>query len=52
MNLRNNGQQFLDLVEHVERFSRGDHPNPSTGFDDSNNLPETLNAFPLDGETL
>ena len=52
MNLRNNGQQFLDLVEHVERFSRGDHPDPSTGFDDSNNLPETLNAFPLDGETL
>ena len=52
MNLRNNGQQFLDLVEHVERFSRGDHHNPSTGFDDSNDLPETLNAFPLDGETL
>ena len=52
LNLRNNGQEFLDLVEHVERFSRGDHHHASTTFDDSNDLPETLNAFPLDGETL
>jgi len=34
MSLRSNGQQFLDLVEHVESFSRGDRqpaadaPNP------------------------
>ena len=26
MSLRKNGQQFLDLVDHVERFSRGDRP--------------------------
>jgi NitT/TauT family transport system ATP-binding protein len=26
MSLRRNGQEFLDLVDHVERFSRGDRP--------------------------
>jgi NitT/TauT family transport system ATP-binding protein len=25
MSLRSNGQEFLDLVDYVERFSRGDH---------------------------
>ena len=30
MSLRSNGQEFLDLVDHVEQFSRGDrHPQPS-----------------------
>jgi NitT/TauT family transport system ATP-binding protein len=41
MSLRNNGQQFLDLVEHVESVSRGDRrpAEPST-------------AFPIEGDTL
>jgi NitT/TauT family transport system ATP-binding protein len=39
MSLRNNGQQFLDLVEKIESFSRGD-------------CHETPNAFPINGETL
>jgi len=41
MSLRNNGQQFLDLVEHVESVSRGDrrHAEPPI-------------AFPTGGDTL
>jgi NitT/TauT family transport system ATP-binding protein len=34
MNLKNNGQEFLDLLDYVERFSRGDHHDltfPSAG---------------------
>jgi NitT/TauT family transport system ATP-binding protein len=52
MSLRNNGQQFLDLVEHVERFSRGDHHAPSADLDAANGPYESPNAFPSNGETL
>jgi NitT/TauT family transport system ATP-binding protein len=41
MSLRNNGQQFLDLVEHVESVSRGDR-RPA----------ESSTAFPIEGDTL
>jgi NitT/TauT family transport system ATP-binding protein len=41
MSLHKNGQQFLDLVEHVESFSRGAHHADL----------EAPNAFPTDGET-
>jgi len=41
MNLRNNGQEFLDLVDYVERFSRGDH----------HTTPSQV-AFPADGEDM
>ena len=30
MSLRNHGQQFLDLVDHVESFSRGDQKTSSS----------------------
>jgi NitT/TauT family transport system ATP-binding protein len=44
MSLSKYGQQFLDLVEHVESFSRGArHGDPETS--------EPTNAFPNDGET-
>jgi len=50
MNLRRNGQEFLDLVEHIESFSRGE------GLPSSEQaaleLSESPNAFPNDGETL
>lgn len=39
MSLRSNGQEFLDLVDYVERFSRGDH---HTTFSSA--------ASPTDGE--
>jgi NitT/TauT family transport system ATP-binding protein len=42
MSLHKNGQQFLDLVEHVESFSRGAHTAD----------PEVPNVFATDGETL
>jgi NitT/TauT family transport system ATP-binding protein len=41
MSLHKNGQQFLDLVEHVESFSRGAH----------RASPEESNAFQNDGES-
>lgn len=41
MSLQKNGQQFLDLVEHVESFSRGAH----------HASPEDPNAFLSNGET-
>jgi NitT/TauT family transport system ATP-binding protein len=41
MSLQKNGQQFLDLVEHVESFSRGAHHAGS----------QEPNALPNDGET-
>ena len=55
MSLSRNGKEFLDLVEHLESFSRGDHSGASlseaSAFDS-----ETPNAFapafPVDGETL
>jgi NitT/TauT family transport system ATP-binding protein len=55
MSLSRDGKRFLDLVEHIERFSRGDHQKPSFSGDDfANSLPdsEESNAFPIDGETL
>lgn len=46
MSLRNNGQEFLDLVDHIERFSRGDRP-------DHEALYEAVAATPsLAGEPL
>jgi hypothetical protein len=30
MSLSNNGQEFLDLVDHVERFFHGDHRTKSS----------------------
>jgi NitT/TauT family transport system ATP-binding protein len=51
MSLARDGKGFLDLVEHVESFSRGECHKPSLSADefvDSN----VLNAFPMDGETL
>jgi NitT/TauT family transport system ATP-binding protein len=41
MSLRSNGQEFLDLVDYVERFSRGDH---HTTFSSA--------ASPTDGEDI
>jgi NitT/TauT family transport system ATP-binding protein len=49
------GKRFLDLVEHIESFSRGDHHNTTSSVDDfadSLPVPATPNAFPLHGETL
>jgi NitT/TauT family transport system ATP-binding protein len=39
MSLRSNGQEFLDLVDYVERFSRGDH-----------HMTSSPAALPSDGE--
>jgi len=33
MSLRSNGQEFLDLVDYVERFSRGDHSTTTSPAD-------------------
>jgi NitT/TauT family transport system ATP-binding protein len=55
MSLSRDGKQFLDLVEHIESFSRGDHHKASLagdGFVDSLLDSETSNAFPINGETL
>ena len=49
------GKQFLDLVEHIESFSRGDHHKTTFSGDDSAGPlldPATPNAFPVHGETL
>lgn len=56
MSLSGHGQQFLDLVEHIESFSRGDHRKasvigPSGDFAETF-VPTKQNAFPLPGETL
>jgi NitT/TauT family transport system ATP-binding protein len=47
MSLSKHGQHFLDLVEHVESFSRGAHH----GATEDTETPEAPNAFPNDGET-
>jgi NitT/TauT family transport system ATP-binding protein len=57
MSLHKNGQQFLDLVEYVESFSRGDHPSKLSSFDtykhpDVSKDLDAPNAFSIDGETL
>jgi NitT/TauT family transport system ATP-binding protein len=55
MSLSRDGKQFLDLVEHIESFSRGAHHRPSFSGDDSADLlvdSDESNAFPVDGETL
>ena len=31
MSLRTHGQQFLDLIDHIEHFSRGDRASDSEG---------------------
>jgi NitT/TauT family transport system ATP-binding protein len=49
MSLRTHGQEFLDLVEHIESFSRGDHAWPATG-DIALETSEII--FPQHGETL
>jgi NitT/TauT family transport system ATP-binding protein len=50
MSLRQNGQQFLDLVEHIENFSRGAHHRSSDIGDRGGSSPATQAL--LDGETL
>jgi NitT/TauT family transport system ATP-binding protein len=55
MSLHRNGKEFLDLVEHIESFSRGDHRKASSTDESTDASPfelETSNAFPNDGETL
>jgi NitT/TauT family transport system ATP-binding protein len=55
MSLSRDGKQFLDLVEHIESFSRGGHHKASFSGDDfTDSLLDsaTSNAFPIDGETL
>jgi NitT/TauT family transport system ATP-binding protein len=55
MSLHRNGKEFLDLVEHIESFSRGDHQKASSDGDDRDGSAfeaETTTVFPLDGETL
>jgi NitT/TauT family transport system ATP-binding protein len=49
MSLRNNGQQFLDLVEHIEAVSRGDQGCLPAGFETSSSNEPT---FVQDGDTL
>jgi len=46
MSLRHHGQEFLDLVDHVERFSRGDH---AIAAEDTPIAPA---AYSTDGETI
>jgi len=45
MSLRGNGQEFLDLVDHIEHFSRGDK-SPDTDPE----LEANPSAFPTDGD--
>ncbi|WP_263378038.1 ABC transporter ATP-binding protein [Granulicella paludicola] len=55
MSLHRNGKEFLDLVEYIESFSRGDHQKVSSDGDDRDGSAfeaETTTVFPLDGETL
>ncbi len=58
MNLRSNGQQYLDLVEHIESFSRGDQQTAPLRFHrstvayPSENAAPSPNQLSFDGETL
>jgi len=53
MSLSKHGQHFLDLVEHVESFSRGAHHGAGEDLEHPEALEtsEAPNAFPNDGET-
>jgi len=48
MSLRGNGQEFLDLVDHIEHFSRGDRATTTADPE----LEATTPAFPTDGDPL
>ena len=50
MSLRNNGQQFLDLVEYIESVSRGDKDCVAPEFATASSISESI--FSQDGDTL
>jgi NitT/TauT family transport system ATP-binding protein len=50
MSLRRHGQEFLDLVEHIESFSRGDCFSPAKSADFQ--IPEQPKPFQRDGDPL
>jgi NitT/TauT family transport system ATP-binding protein len=54
MSFSRDGRKFLDLVEHIESFSRGDRSKAAPGGDVADSIldSEVSNAFPIDGETL